>query len=155
MHLLPASGKLKREKKHHAAVPYREVPAVVAEIRKLGSTSANALLFTILTAARTGETLGAIWDEIDLVAKLWTISAARMKAAAEHRVPLLEEVITLLKSLPRDDTNPHLFRGPRAKNPLQHGHASVSAWPPRRWRHRPRLPRVILDMGTRANRLRP
>jgi len=115
-HLLPPLGKVKREKKHHAAVPYREVPAVVAEIRKLGSTSANALLFTILTAARTGETLGAAWDEIDLDEKLWTIPAARMKAGAEHKVPLSDEAITLLRTLPRTtDGNPHLFPGPRAK----------------------------------------
>ncbi|MBX3582847.1 MAG: integrase family protein [Rhizobiaceae bacterium] len=62
-HLLPSIGKMKRDKKHHAAVPYKEVPAVVAELRKLGSISATALIFTILTAARTGETLGATWDE--------------------------------------------------------------------------------------------
>lgn len=114
MHLLPSSGKMKREKKHHAAVLYKEVPAVVTELRKLGSTSAAALLFTILTVSRTAETLGATWDEIDLEAKLWTIPAARMKAGSEHQVPLADEVVTLLKSLPRDDTNPHLFRGPRA-----------------------------------------
>lgn len=114
-HLLPSIGKLKREKKHHAAVPYKEVPAVVAELRKLGSTSATALVFTILTAARTGEALGATWDEIDLGAKLWTIPASRMKADAEHQVPLADEVITLLKSLPRDVANLHLFRDLRAK----------------------------------------
>jgi len=116
-HLLPPLGKVKRQQKHHAAVPYKEVPAVVADIRKLDSTSANALLFTILTAVRTGETLGATWDEIDLEAKLWTIPPERMKAGAEHKVPLTGEVIALLKSLPRDPAgkNPHLFRGPRAK----------------------------------------
>ena len=114
-HLLPSIGKMKREKKHHAAVPYKEVPAVVAELRKLGSTSATALVFTILTAARTGEALGATWDEIDLDTKLWTIPASRMKAGAEHQVPLADEAITLLKSLPRDDSNPHLFRGLRAR----------------------------------------
>jgi integrase len=108
-HLLPSIGKLKREKKHHAAVPYKEVPAVMAELRKLGSTSAKALIFTILTAARTGEALGTTWDEIDLAAKLWTIPASRMKAGAEHQVPLADEVITLLKSLPRDDSNPQIF----------------------------------------------
>ncbi len=69
------------------------------------------------TAARTGETLGATWDEIDLEAKLWTISAARMKAGVEHRVSLATETIVLLKALPCDPIgkNPHLFRGPRAK----------------------------------------
>lgn len=115
MHLLPSLSKVKRQQKHHAAVPYNDVPKVVAELQKLGSTSANALLFTIMTAARTGETLGATWDEIDMDAKLWTIPAERMKAGAEHRVPLAAETITLLKSLPRADDNPHLFRGPRAK----------------------------------------
>jgi integrase len=117
MHLLPSLSKVQRQQKHHAAVPYKEVPAVIADIRKLGSTSANALLFTILTAVRTGETLGATWDEIDLEAKLWTIPAERMKAGAEHRVPLATETLALLTSLPRDATgkNPHLFRGPRAK----------------------------------------
>jgi integrase len=116
MHLLPPLGKMKGQKKHHAAVPYREVPAVVAEIRKLDSTSASALLFTVLTAARTGETLGATWDEIDLDEKLWTIPAARMKAGAEHKVPLSDEVIRLLNTLPHTtDGNPHLFPGPRAK----------------------------------------
>ncbi|MBN9038824.1 MAG: integrase arm-type DNA-binding domain-containing protein [Rhizobiales bacterium] len=117
MHLLPSLSKVQRQQKHHKAVPYKEVPAVVADIRKLGSTSANALLFTILTAVRTGETLGATWDEIDLEAKLWTIPAKRMKAGAEHKVPLASEVIALLESLPCDATgkNPHLFRGPRAK----------------------------------------
>jgi integrase len=98
-------------------VPYREVPAVVADLRKLGSTSANALLFTILTAVRTGETLGATWDEIDLEAKLWTIPAERMKARAEHQVPLADEVVAQLGSLPKDTTgkNPHLFPGQRVK----------------------------------------
>ncbi|MBX3582809.1 MAG: integrase arm-type DNA-binding domain-containing protein [Rhizobiaceae bacterium] len=114
-HLLPSIGKMKRDKKHHAAVPYKEVPAVVAELGKLGSTSATALIFTILTAARTGETLGATWDEINLETKLWTIPASRMKAGSEHRVPLADEVTVLLRSLPRDETNPHLFRGARAK----------------------------------------
>ena len=117
MHLLPSLSKVQRQQKHHAAVPYKDVPAVVADIRKLGSTSANALLFTILTAVRTGETLGATWDEIDLDAKLWTIPAERMKAGAEHQVPLATEAVALLKSLPRDATgrNLNLFRGQRVK----------------------------------------
>lgn len=116
MHLLPSLSKVQRQQKHHKAVPYKEVPQVVADLQKLGSTSAMALLFTILTAVRTGETLGATWDEIDLDAKLWTIPAERMKAGAEHQVPLASEVIALLNTLPRDPTgkNPHLFRGSRA-----------------------------------------
>lgn len=117
MHLLPSLGKAKRQQKHHAAVPYKDVPGVVTDIRKLDSISAKALLFTVLTAVRTGETLGATWDEIDLGAELWTIPAERMKAGAEHKVPLASEVIALLKALPRDPAgkNRHLFRGPRTK----------------------------------------
>lgn len=117
MHLLPSLSKVQRQQKHHKAVPYRDVPSVVANIRKLESTSARALLFTILTAARTGETLGATWDEINLDDRLWTIPAERMKARSEHQVPLAEEAIALLKTVPRDPVgkNPHLFRGQRAK----------------------------------------
>jgi len=117
MHLLPSLSKVQRQQKHHAAVPYREVPDVIIDLGKLGSVSAKAPMFTITTAARTGETLGATWDEIDLEAKLWTIPAERMKAGAEHKVPLATETVAVLTSLPRDPTgkNPHLFRGPRAK----------------------------------------
>ena len=115
MHLLPQLSKVQRQQKHHKAVPYKEVPQVVSDLQKLTSTSARALLFTILTAVRTGETLGATWDEIDFETKLWTIPAERMKARAEHQVPLATEAVTLLNSLPRDPTakNPHLFPGQR------------------------------------------
>ena len=60
----------------------------MATAARQGQLSARALEFTILTAARTGEAIGARWDEIDLKAKVWTVPAARMKAKVEHRVPL-------------------------------------------------------------------
>ena len=117
MHLLPSLSKVQRHQKHHKALPYKDAPSVVADIRKLESTSASALLFTILTAARTGETLGATWDEINFDDRLWTIPAERMKARSEHQVPLPEEAIALLITLSRDPAgkNPHLFPGQRAK----------------------------------------
>ena len=116
MHLLPSLSKIQRHQKHHKAVPYKDVPGVVDDIRKLESTSARALLFTILTAARTGETLGATWDEFSFDDRLWTIPAARMKARSEHQVPLATEVIALLKTLPREPGGKkHLFPGQRAK----------------------------------------
>jgi integrase len=96
--LLPARGKL-RPVKHHAALPYADVPAFMAELRDRQSTSARALEFTILTAVRTGETVGATWDEIDLKAKIWTIPAGRMKAKREHRVPLGERALKILQTL--------------------------------------------------------
>jgi integrase len=77
------------------------------------SISARALEFTVLTAARTGEAIGATWDEIDAKAKVWTVPAQRMKASKPHRVPLSERVIDILKTLPRDDSG-FLFIGGRA-----------------------------------------
>lgn len=100
-HLLPELGKLQKAQKHHSAVPYRELPALFERIAALTSTSAKALRFTILTAARTGEVLGATWSEIDLDNKVWVIPAGRMKAGAEHRVPLNDAAMAILQTLPK------------------------------------------------------
>lgn len=86
-HLLPRKSKVKHVE-HHAAMPYAEIGAFMAELRKDGSPTARAIEFLILTAARTGELLGATWGEIDLVSKTWTVPAGRIKAGREHRVPL-------------------------------------------------------------------
>ena len=75
---------------------YQEVPGFVAKLREREAVAALGLEFTILTAARSGETLGARWSEIDLNAKVWTIPAERMKAAREHRVPLSEPALAIL-----------------------------------------------------------
>jgi len=84
----------------------------MAQLRQNDSTSAKALTFTILTAARTGEVTGARWAEIDLKQKIWTIPAERMKAGREHRVPLSEAAVALLRSLPHEGN--YLFPGPRS-----------------------------------------
>nr|QQZ48873.1 tyrosine-type recombinase/integrase [Phenylobacterium glaciei] len=84
-HLLPKRQKLTRG--HHAAMPYGEVSDLVASLRQRDAVAAQALEFLILTAARSGEVLGATWAEIDLKAKIWTVPAERMKAGREHRVP--------------------------------------------------------------------
>ena len=85
--LVPARSKVARVK-HHDAVPYAQMPGFMAELRERVGLSGRALEFTNLTAARTGEAIGAQWRECDLVGKLWTIPAERMKAGREHRVPL-------------------------------------------------------------------
>jgi integrase len=86
--------------KHHSAVPWREIPAFVKELRETPSTEAVrfALEFTLLTAARTGETIGARWAEIDLIGRTWTVPAERMKGHREHRVPLSEPVVQILEA---------------------------------------------------------
>src|SRR5262249_45897018 len=91
---------------HHAALPYAEIPAFMAELRERDSLSARALEFTILTAARTGETIGATRDEIDLKARTWTIPAERMKAGQEHRVPLCERAVEILQGLDQRNKRP-------------------------------------------------
>lgn len=110
--LLPTISK-RRRVEHHAAMPWQDVPAFMAELRTRSSMSAWALQFTILTACRTGEVIGARWPEFDLAAALWTIPAARMKAHREHRVPLSEAAVELLRALPRMDGNDAVFWGMR------------------------------------------
>jgi integrase len=87
--------------RHHPALPYAEIPAFMAELRGMDSLSARALEFTILTAARTGEVIGMEWGEVDFEAKVWTIPASRMKAAKEHRVPLSERALSVLRETSR------------------------------------------------------
>jgi integrase len=85
----------------------------MAELRTRDGIATKALEFLILTAARSGEVLGATWDEIDLTAKTWTIPAVRMKSGREHRIPLSTDAVALLKALPRAAGNPHVFIGTR------------------------------------------
>lgn len=117
--LLPRRRKLTRG--HHAALAFSDVPAFVARLRENGSMAARTLEFTILTAARSGEAYGARWREIDLDAMVWTIPAARMKAAREHRVPLSPRAAELLKELKPlrhpDESEGFVFPGRKAGRP--------------------------------------
>jgi len=99
---------------HHNAMPFQDVPAFMAALRQQDTVAARALEFLIHTAARTGEVTGATWAEIDLDNKTWTIPANRMKAGREHRVPLSDHCIALLKALPREAGNAFVFIGSRA-----------------------------------------
>ena len=114
--LLPAKTKVAKVR-HQPAMPWREVPAFMAELRGNESISARALELIVLTATRTGETIGARWDEIDLGEKVWTIPGARTKSGREHRVPLSDRALEILKALPRVRGG-FVFPGARAKQPL-------------------------------------
>lgn len=96
---------------HHPALPYADAATFVAALRRRDGIAARALEFTILTAARTGETIGAVWDEIDLDAKMWTIPAGRIKGGREHRVPLSDRAVEILRALPTEKDNQHVFVG--------------------------------------------
>jgi len=106
--VLPTAAKV-RKVQHHLALPWREMPGFMAELRKRDGMGARALEFAVLTAARSGEVRGATWDEIDLVARTWTIPGERMKAGKEHVVPLPDAAVRLLEALPRMQGNPLVF----------------------------------------------
>ncbi len=116
-HLLPARSKVKRVE-HHNALPYKELPDFWKELAKHSGTATQALRFTILTAARTGEVIGATWNEIDLEEKIWTIPAERMKAGSEHRVPLTPAVVTILKAMKKEKRSNYVFPGLKKNRPL-------------------------------------
>jgi integrase len=115
-HLLPALPKLTRG--HHKALPYREVPHFMSRLRERGSVSAMALEFAILTAARSGEVLGAGWDEIDVDQRVWIIPAERMKAGREHRVPLSDRAMEVMTRMAAIRVGYHVFPGAKPGCPL-------------------------------------
>jgi len=108
---------------HHLALPYKEAPAFMRELRKLTSTSAKALEFLILCASRSGEIRTARWHEFDLAAMKWVIPKERMKAknlkeAKDHEVPLTDRAVAILKSLKRGKPTDLVFPGAKPGEPL-------------------------------------
>ena len=115
-HLLSKRQKLTRG--HHAALSYEEVPAFVQRLRERPAVAASALEFLILTAARTGEVLGAKWSEIDIEENLWIIPKERMKSHREHRVPLAARAVAIMREMEAARTDDHVFPGQRRERPL-------------------------------------
>ena len=115
--LLPRRSKVARVK-HHAAVPYRELPAFISELGEQEGVAARALEFLILTAARTSEVIRATWPEIDLEQRLWVVPAHRMKAGREHRVPLSEAALAVLRPFAQARMGEHVFPGNQSARPL-------------------------------------
>ena len=108
-------------KKHYAAMPWQDVPAFVTDMSvaiRATKTVLRALEFTILTAARSGEVRLATWSEIDLDKTTWTIPAERMKAGAEHRVPLSSRAVEILKEILAEDKKTLIFQGRKEGRPL-------------------------------------
>lgn len=102
-----------QKEEHHAALPYGEIGAFVADLRGMDGVAARALEFCILNASRTAEIIGAQWGEIDLDAKLWTVPAERMKMKKEHRVPLGKRAIAILKEMETIRHGDFVFPGMR------------------------------------------
>ncbi len=116
--VLPTPSKI-TPVKHHEAMPYKDVPAFISRLKALTLASALALEFLILTACRSSEVRLAVWDEIDLTNRVWTIPTERMKAGREHRVPLSDRCIEILNALP--DRNGYVFKMQKSEKPLSDG----------------------------------
>ena len=98
---------------HHKALPYKALAAFMKRLREQEGMGARALEFTILTASRSGEVRGATWAEFDLDNALWTIPAGRMKASKEHREPLSDAAMAILKVQKETAFCDYVFPSPR------------------------------------------
>jgi integrase len=116
--LLPRQPDLTRGS--HAAMPYGELPAFMGRLKETPGAAAKALAFAILTAARSGEAIGATWDEIEIDSAVWTVPPQRMKAGREHRVPLPAPAVDILRGMlaARHKDHPYVFPGQRPRQPL-------------------------------------
>jgi integrase len=124
-HILPARARVQKVT-HHAALPFDKMPEFLAALRQREGMAARAFEFTILTATRTGEVLGARWGEIDVTSKVWTVPAERMKAGREHRIPLSDAALAVLHKVRpltlatdgKSDPSAPVFPGPRRALPM-------------------------------------
>jgi integrase len=114
--LLPKRQQLTRG--HHAAMDYGDVPAFMGDLQAREGTAARGLEFAIFMAARSGEVLRAQWDEFDLDRGVWTVPATRMKAGREHRVPLSQGALKIVKAMHDARTGDFVFAGYKPGSPL-------------------------------------
>ncbi len=114
-HLLPARSKVGRVK-HHAALPYSELPAFMELLKGRDAIAARALEFAILTAARTDEVIGARWNEVDLFEGVWTVPGERMKGGRVHRVPLNGAAMRIIQHMSTVRQNDYVFPGDRRES---------------------------------------
>jgi integrase len=110
--LLPKRSKVRRVE-HHAALPWEEIGAFMERLRGCFSMASLCLQFLILTATRSGEARGARWNEIDLAHGVWTIPGPRMKGGKQHRVPLSDPALAVLREMARLGRDGLVFPGGR------------------------------------------
>ena len=114
----PALGKQSHQINHFRAIPYTAIASFMRELKEAEGLGATALQFTILTVVRTSEALNARMDEFDLENCVWTIPAERMKARKEHRVPLSQPAIDIVRSFQQHQISDYLFPSPKGNKPL-------------------------------------
>jgi integrase len=113
-HALPDRPKAE----HHVALPHTEVPAFIAKLRQNGSTAARCLEFLILTGVRLNEARGAAWDEVDMDGAVWTVPAERTKANKDHKVPLSDAALAILKAMQAIRRGDYIFAGRNGDAPI-------------------------------------
>ena len=143
--IMPRISK-KRRIQHYPALPWEQAGEFMQALRARSGVSARALEFIILTGTRSGEVRKATWDEMDLSAGVWTIPAERMKAGKAHRVPLSDDAVSLLESLPRSPSG-HVFAAPRGG---ELSDMSISALCKRMGYTEPSTGRVVVPHGFRS-----
>lgn len=104
--------------KHHAALSYEGVPALMKALRESDAFGARATEFLILTATRSNEAREAVWDEVDFAKALWTIPAARMKADNDHEIPLSDRAVAILQAQKQKAHDHFVFPGQRNGRPI-------------------------------------
>ncbi|MEH2473642.1 integrase [Nitrobacteraceae bacterium AZCC 2161] len=151
--LLPATSKV-RKVRNHPALPYRQLPDFMRELREREGVAAAALEFQILTAVRPGNAVAARWDQIDRQAAVWVIPAALMKSDAEHKVPLSDDALDALHRMEAlKDGSEYIFPNSKGK-PLSD--ASMAAVidrmneQERRWID-PKVEREVVPHGFRSS----
>jgi integrase len=149
--MLPSPAKIAAAK-HHPALPYAELPEFMGELCDRDSLSAKALELTILCACRTSEVIGAEWSEFDLKTKVWTIPANRMKAGKEHRIPLSDRALAIVRDIPRHKARIfplsnmamlELLRGMRPALTVHGFRSTFMDWAHESTNH----PKVVIDMA--------
>ncbi|EAQ03516.1 Putative P4-family integrase [Pseudooceanicola batsensis HTCC2597] len=155
-HLLPKPKKV-RAVVHHPALPHAQIADFMTALAEREGVAARALAFTILTAARSGETRGMTWGEVDLHAEVWTIPAGRMKAAKEHRVPLTDAALALLGKRAETAPDDALIFGSETKpgKPIRHERDRGLAPHGAQRHHRPWIPLNFPRLGGGNHRLPP
>ena len=112
--LLPDPKRLSKPQ-HRAALDYADLPQLMVELMNVPGIPSRALEFAVLTVARNSEVIGACWSEFDLQTCIWTVPAGRMKAGKEHRVPLCDAAVAILRGLPREAGSDFIFLSGRER----------------------------------------
>ncbi len=112
-----ALPRVKAKVKHHKAMGWQDIPKFYADLKTRKAMAAKALMFTCLTGSRTGEVLGLRWEEIDFETQLWTCPAERMKTGETHRVPLTDEMLSIIEPLKKLRSD-FVFEGQKRHKPL-------------------------------------